>query len=116
MTIKRIETNSRMSQASQHGNLLVLSGQVSEGHNVVEQAENLFRNIDGLLQKAGTTKSNIIYANIFLTDMNNYDSFNSVWDRWIDSAHNQAPSRSAIEVVRLAKPDWLVEVQIFVGI
>ncbi|WP_202308518.1 RidA family protein [Dryocola clanedunensis] len=116
MKIKRIDTNSRMSQASQSGNLLVLSGQVSEGSSVTEQTTNLFNNIDVLLHKAGTNKSNIIYANIFLTDMDHYEAFNAVWDGWIDSVNQQSPSRSAIQVVRLAKPEWLVEVQIFVAV
>ncbi|MFG6656668.1 RidA family protein [Scandinavium sp. M-37] len=116
MLIKRIDTSSRMSQASQLGNLLVLSGQVSEGVDVTAQTESLFHNIDALLQKAGTHKSNILYANIFLTDMNTYDAFNAVWDQWIDVDNQQSPSRSAIQVVRLAKPEWLVEVQVFVGV
>jgi len=93
MLIKRFDTSSRMSQASQHGNLLVLSGQVSEGLSITEQANNLFKHIDNLLIKAGTTKSNIIYANIFLVDMKEYDTFNSVWDQWIDAENQQSPSR-----------------------
>jgi len=116
MTVKRIDSSPRMSQASQHGNLVVLSGQVSVGKSVAEQARNLFASIDELLMKAGTTKSNIIYANIFLTDMNDYDTFNSEWDKWVDAEHQQSPSRSAIQVVRLAKPEWLVEVQVIVGL
>ncbi|MFI3014201.1 RidA family protein [Klebsiella aerogenes] len=116
MTIKRINTTPRMSQASQHGNLLILSGQVSDGISVTEQAKTLFSSIDDLLDKANTTKSSIIYANIFLTDMADYDEFNSVWDQWIDAEHQQSPSRSAIQVVRLAKPEWRVEVQVIVGL
>ncbi|MCT4708843.1 RidA family protein [Enterobacteriaceae bacterium H11S18] len=116
MAVKRIDSSPRMSQASQHGNLVILSGQVSEGQSVAEQARNLFASIDELLLKTGTTKSNIIYANIFLTDMNDYDAFNSEWDGWIDMEHQQSPSRSAIQVVRLAKPEWRVEVQVIVGL
>ncbi|HAV1788628.1 TPA: RidA family protein [Enterobacter hormaechei subsp. xiangfangensis] len=116
MKIKRFDTNSRMSQASQLGNLLVLSGQVSEGTSVSEQARSLFSSIDMLLHKAGTDKSNILYANIFLTDMAEYDGFNREWDQWIDAANQQSPSRSAIQVVKLARPEWQVEVQVFVGI
>ncbi|WP_455427083.1 RidA family protein [Dryocola sp. LX212] len=116
MEIKRIDSSPRMSQASLNGNLVVLSGQISEGHGVTEQAENLFRHIDELLRKAGTSKSKVIYANIFLTDMNNYELFNQVWDQWIDSENGQSPSRSAIQVARLANPEWQVEVQVFAGI
>ena len=116
MTVRRINPGPRMSQASQNNNLIVLSGQVSEGNTVGEQAENIFASIDELLMKAGTTRSNIIYANIFLTDMADYDEFNSVWDQWIDTRNQQMPSRSAIQVVRLARPEWRVEVQVFAGL
>ncbi|QEM83541.1 RidA family protein [Halomonas binhaiensis] len=113
MKIKRFEQSARMSQASQSGNLLVLSGQVSSGKTVTEQAESLLKNIDDLLERAGTDKSNVIYANIFLTDMDDYEAFNQVWDKWVASEQGQVPSRAAIQVVRLASPDWVVEVQVF---
>jgi enamine deaminase RidA (YjgF/YER057c/UK114 family) len=115
-SIKRIDQNSRMSQASRHGNLLILAGQVADGKNVTEQAKGLFANIDALLAKAGADKSNIMYANIFLTDMKDYEAFNTVWDVWVASDKGQVPSRAAIQVVQLAKPEWLVEVQVFVGV
>lgn len=114
--IKRIDQNSRMSQASQNGNLLVLSGQVSSGKSITEQAQGVFETIDLLLKKAGADKSNILYANIFLTDMGDYEAFNQVWDRWVASEQGQTPSRAAIQVVRLANPDWVVEVQVFASI
>ncbi|WP_417329106.1 RidA family protein [Halomonas cupida] len=113
MEIKRFEQNNRMSQASQSGDLLVLSGQVSSGKSAADQSVSLLKNIDDLLEKAGTDKSNIIYANIFLTDMDDYEAFNQVWDQWVDSEQGQVPSRAAIQVVRLADPEWVVEVQVF---
>jgi len=48
--------------------------------------------------------------------MKEYDTFNSVWDQWIDAENQQSPSRSAIQVVQLAKPEWRIEVQVFVGV
>ncbi|MCH5598896.1 RidA family protein [Niabella ginsengisoli] len=116
MSIKRIEQNSRLSEASQSGNLLILAGQVSSGANITEQAQGLFKNIDALLAKAGTDKSKVIYANIYLTDMANYEGFNKVWDEWVASDKGQVPSRAALQVVRLAKPEWLVEVQLFAAV
>ncbi|QDH78543.1 RidA family protein [Echinicola soli] len=116
MSIKRIEQNNRMSQASQNGNLLILAGQVADGATITEQSKGLFKNIDALLAKAGTDKSKIIYANIYLTDMDNYEAFNKVWDEWVASDKGQVPSRAALQVARLAKPEWLVEVQLFAGV
>lgn len=116
MSVTRIDQNSRMSQASKAGQLVILAGQVSSGKTIKDQAKGIFQSIDALLEKAGTDKSNILYANIFLTDMGNYEAFNQEWDKWVSSENGQAPSRAAIQVVALASPDWLVEVQVFVAI
>jgi len=45
--------------------------------------------------------------------MDDYESFNHVWDKWVASEQGQVPSRAAIQVVRLANPEWVVEVQVF---
>lgn len=116
MKIERIEQSTRMSQASKAGNLVILAGQIGEGKTVTEQAESMFKSIDGLLKKAGGSKANVLYANIFLTDMGDYEAFNKVWDNWVASAEGQTPSRAAIQVVKLAKPEWKVEVQVFASV
>ena len=68
-----------MSLESQKNNSLVLSGQVSEGKSVGEEAESLLVSIDEKMIKAGTNRPNIIHANIFLTEMAEYDEFSLVW-------------------------------------
>jgi len=102
-----------MSQASQCGNILILSGQVASGETVRTQARSVFESIEELLKSAGRDKSNIIYSNIFLVDMDDYSEFNEVWDEWVSNDNGQVPSRAAVQVVKLAKPEWRVEVQVF---
>lgn len=112
MPVTRYKQNERLSEVSQSGNLFIFSGQVSSGNTVSEQVEAIFSQLNSLLTEVGLTKQNILYANIFFTDMDDYDVFNQLWENWVDQEHHQVPSRSAIQVVRLARPEWRVEVQI----
>ncbi|QDH81502.1 RidA family protein [Echinicola soli] len=109
-TIERIEQGTHISQASKAGNLVFLSGQIGDGKTITEQAQNVFKTIDGLLTKAGTDKSKIIFATVYLTDMNDYGEFNDAWIKWL--GNSSKPSRATVQVVQLAKPEWKVEVQV----
>lgn len=112
MPVTRYKQNKRLSEVSQSGELFIFSGQVSSGNTIREQVEGIFFQLDTLITEAGLTKQNILYANIFFTNMDDYDVFNQLWENWVDQANCQVPSRSAIQVVRLARPEWRVEVQI----
>jgi enamine deaminase RidA (YjgF/YER057c/UK114 family) len=112
MPVIRHKQNQYLSEISQNNNLFVFSGQVSSGNTIGDQAEGIFTQLNNLLAEVGLTQQNILYANVFLTDMNDYDEFNRHWANWIGLEHNQVPSRSAIQVVFLANPEWRVEVQI----
>jgi enamine deaminase RidA (YjgF/YER057c/UK114 family) len=113
MSVQRIEQNPRMSEASKAGNLVILAGQVADGETVTSQAQSIFASIDALLEKAGTNKANILFANIYLTDINDFDELNKVWEGWVAADQGQTPSRATMQVVRLARPEWKVEVQVF---
>jgi enamine deaminase RidA (YjgF/YER057c/UK114 family) len=113
MSVQRIEQNPRMSEASKAGNLVILAGQVADGETVASQAQSIFDSIDALLEKAGTNKANILFANIYLTDINDFDELNKVWESWVAADQGQTPSRATMQVVRLARPEWKVEVQVF---
>lgn len=110
MSILRLRQSHRMSQASVAAGLVALSGQVStQGTTVTEQTRDILATIDALLSAAGSDKTKILYATIWLADMSTYDSFNAVWDTWITPG--QAPSRACVQA-QLVKPEWLVEVQV----
>lgn len=106
--IERIQPEGRMSQGVVHNGVVYLAGQVGEpGEDVVEQTRTALREIDALLAEAGTDKSKILIATIWLADIKDFEAMNSVWDAWVDT--DNPPARATGES-RLASPDYLVEI------
>jgi enamine deaminase RidA (YjgF/YER057c/UK114 family) len=112
MTIQRIKPGPRMSGAVVHGNTVYLAGQVAQasaGQSVAEQTREILAIIDGLLAEAGTDKSKLLMANIWLTDIATFQEMNGVWDAWV--APGNAPARATVEA-RLAAPQFKVEIAV----
>lgn len=112
MTIQRLQPGKRMSQAVIHGDTVYLAGQVAAdkpGASVAEQTQNILDRIDALLKEAGTDKTKLLSATIWLTDMRTFDEMNGVWDAWI--AEGCAPARATVEA-RLATTQFNVEIGI----
>lgn len=108
MTIRRIEPGPRMSQAVVHGNTAYLAGQVgAPGESVTAQTRAVLAQIDRLLAEAGSDKSRILSATIWLADIADFAAMNSVWDNWVDPAN--PPARATGES-RLAAPEYRVEI------
>lgn len=116
MTIARHDANQRMSQAVVHGGLVYLAGQVADDprdKSVPEQAASVLEKIDRLLAKAGTDKSKLLQAQVWLTDMAHFQAFNQVWDNWV--APGQPPARACVQAA-LATPDYRVEVMVIAAL
>lgn len=111
MTIVRIEPGRRMSAAVVHGNTVYLAGHVSKepAGSVRGQTEAILRNIDARLAEAGTDRSKLLSASIWLTDIGTFDEMNAAWEAWLDPAN--PPARATVEA-RLASPDYLVEIAV----
>lgn len=110
--IRRIAPGPRMSGAVVHGDTVYLAGQVSQnaaGQSVTEQTKDILSIIDGLLAQAGTDKSRVLSANIWLTDIATFAEMNSVWDAWV--APGNAPARATVEA-KLAAPQFTVEIMV----
>ena len=106
--ITRIQPGARMSEAVIHGDTVYLAGQVGEpGDDVTAQTKTTLAEIDALLAQAGTDKSKILMATIWLADIADFEAMNAVWDAWVDKANQ--PARATSEA-RLATPDYLVEI------
>ncbi|RZJ17709.1 MAG: RidA family protein [Brevundimonas sp.] len=106
--ITRIDPGARMSEAVIHGDTIYLAGQVGEpGDDVVAQTRTVLAEIDALLARAGSDKSKILMATIWLADIDDFEAMNSVWDAWVDPAN--PPARATCEG-RLATPDYKVEI------
>ena len=114
MSIKRLNVGPRMSQAVVHGTTVYLAGQVAADEpSVKAQTQAILKKIDALLAAAGTSKSNLLSATIYLADMAGYDEMNAVWDAWVDPANT--PARATVEA-KLAQKKYLVEISVVAGI
>jgi len=99
-----------MSQGVVHGGLLYTAGQVDkESTDVGEQTKNVLAKIDALLAQVQSSKSQVLSANIWLSDMATFDDMNRVWEHWIDP--NNPPTRATVES-RLAAPEYKVEIAV----
>jgi enamine deaminase RidA (YjgF/YER057c/UK114 family) len=108
MSIERLEQGARMSQAIIHGDTVYLSGQVGEpGESVTVQTRTVLAQVEALLAQAGSDKSKILSATIWLADMADFAEMNVVWDAWVGG--KDAPARATGEA-KLATPDYKVEV------
>jgi enamine deaminase RidA (YjgF/YER057c/UK114 family) len=113
MSIKRIQTGPRMSQATIHNQTVYLAGQVASGSlggNVAEQTKDILSKIDALLAEAKTDKSKILSATIWLTDMSGFSEMNGVWEAWI--VPGATPARATVTSPQLASPDFKVEISV----
>lgn len=112
MTIDRIDPGPRMSKAVIHGDTVYLQGQTAQNAkdgNVTEQTKDILAIIDENLKKAGTDKTKILSANIWLTDIGTFNEMNAVWDAWL--APGCAPARATVEA-KLAVPSLKVEIMV----
>ncbi|PWJ85991.1 enamine deaminase RidA (YjgF/YER057c/UK114 family) [Pseudaminobacter salicylatoxidans] len=108
MTIRRIDVGRRMSDIVIHNNTIYLAGQVgAPGASVTEQTTAVLAEIDALLAKAGSDKTKILQAIIWLADMDTFGEMNAVWDAWVPQGHT--PARATGEA-KLATPDYKVEI------
>lgn len=113
MSIQRIDSGPRMSQAVVHNKTVYLAGQVSaqpKGKSVAEQARDIFESIDRLLKLAGTDKTRLLSATVWLTDMATFDEMNRVWEAWV--AGGAAPARATVLSPQLAGSDYRIEIGI----
>ena len=112
MALKRIEPGKRMSAAVIHNGMVYLAGYTPEkalGKSVAKQTKDILDQIDETLKQAGTDKTNIVKANIWLTDIKTWAEMNSVWDQWV--VPGQTPARATVES-KLAAPGIDVEIMV----
>ena len=112
MTITRIGVGKRMSQAVVHNGTVYTAGVVAEntkGKSVLEQTREVLAEIDRILIEAGSDKTRLLKANIWLTDMSTFAQMNEAWDSWVVEGHT--PARATVES-KLAAPGYDVEIMV----
>lgn len=108
MTIERLDTGKRMSQAVIHGDTIYLAGQVGEGNSAAEQTRDALARVDALLERCGSSRERLLQVTIWVANMSaHFDEVNEVWDEWVPAG--AAPVRAAGEA-KLATPDFKVEI------
>jgi len=107
--ITRLESNARRSRVVIHENTVYLAGQVGDdwSGDIAQQTREALANIDKMLALAGTDKSKVLSATIWIKRLSDYDQMNAVWDAWVPP--NDTPAR-ACAVVDMADPRILVEI------
>ena len=107
--VQRFDVGARMCEMAVHNGVCYLAGQVAGDatEGVEGQTRQVLAAIDALLARAGTDKTRVLRAEIFLADIADFPSMNAVWDTWVVAGHT--PARATVQAV-LARPAWKVEI------
>ncbi len=107
--IKRFDVGTRLSEMAVYNGVAYLAGQVPEDTtaDITGQTQQVLAEIDALLARAGTDKTRILMASIFIADINEFPGMNAAWDAWVPAGN--APPRATVEA-KLAKPSYKVEI------
>ena len=115
MNIRRINPGPRFSGAVVHGETVYGAGQTASDRSVGPrgQTEQVLQKIDALLGSAGTDKSRLLSATVYLSDMRYFEEMNTAWEAWADKTN--LPTRATVEA-RLAAPQILVEIVVIAAL
>jgi enamine deaminase RidA (YjgF/YER057c/UK114 family) len=107
--IQRFHVGARLSETAVHNGTVYLAGQVPDDltKDLRGQTKEVLAMVDRLLAEAGSDKSRILMAQIFLADIGEIGVMNEVWDAWIPAGHT--PPRATVQA-RMAKADCLIEI------
>jgi len=94
------------SQATVHGGLAWLSGQIPLdpetgklcGSSIEEQAEQVLRNLGAVLRAAGSGWDRVLRVTVYLSDLSEFPRFNAVYERALGDAR---PARATLGVAAL---------------
>lgn len=109
--ISRHNVEDRYSDMAIYNGVAYLAGQIANDTslNIVGQTKEVLGMIDSLLASAGTDKSRILMAQIYLSNMLDYDGMNQAWDEWVKDIKGNAPPRATVQSP-LAGSEFLVEI------
>jgi enamine deaminase RidA (YjgF/YER057c/UK114 family) len=113
MKIERMEVGPRLSDIVIHGDTVYLAGMVPEetvNKGMREQTAEVLRSIDEYLAKAGTDKTRLLQAVIYITDMSQFGEMIAAWEAWVSPGNT--PARATVEVKSLANPAFKVEIMV----
>ena len=108
-SIARHEPSSRLSRAVVHNGVAYLAGTTADNRaaSMKGQTEEVLTKIDGILKQAGTDKSRLLSAVVYVSDMRLKSQMDEAWLAWVDPKN--PPARATVET-RLGTADTLVEI------
>ena len=111
MSIQRFENGSRFCRVLEHNGIVYLAGMTADdtSGDVVSQTRQTLAKIDHYLAMAGSDRSKLLTAVIWLRDIADFDRMNGVWDGWID--RSAMPVRATVEA-RMAGDAYRVEIMV----
>ena len=113
MTLERRHVGKRLSELVIHraAGLCWLAGQVADDPSVgmEGQTRQVLAQIDRLLAEAGSDRTKIVSATIYLPSMADFPTLNRVWEAWVPTG--ETPARATVEA-KLASPQYKVEIQV----
>jgi enamine deaminase RidA (YjgF/YER057c/UK114 family) len=113
--IRRIEVTEgpgpRMSRCVVRGDTVYLAGLTANdtSKDIKGQTTEILGKIDHYLKEAGSSKSNLLSANLWIKDMAMFRDMNSVWNEWVDPKN--PPARACVKA-EMARPEVLVEIMV----
>ncbi len=113
--ITRIDPGPRLSEASVHGGRIYCSGMIPEdtGLDIGGQVKQALAEIDALLARAGSDRTKILTATIWLADIGDFAAMNAVWDAWV--VPGQTPARATVQA-RLNDPKMKIEIMVVAAV
>lgn len=109
--IQKFDSNNILSEVAVHQGVVYLAGQVPDDDNldIIGQSRQVFANIDKALALAGTDKSHLLSAQVFIKDLADFEGFNKEWENWVSGT--TPPVRATIQA-NLVNPNWLIEIMV----
>ncbi|MCH7342055.1 RidA family protein [Pelomonas sp. CA6] len=110
-TIERFDVGPRLSEMAVHNGVVYLAGQVPDDatQDIQGQTRQVLAMIDRLLARAGSDKTKILRAQLYIADVADLAGMNEAWDAWVPAGHT--PPRATVQA-KLAKPEWKIEIVI----
>jgi enamine deaminase RidA (YjgF/YER057c/UK114 family) len=110
MKLERFDVNERRSRLVKYNGVCYLSGQFSDNTgDVATQTRETLAKIDALLARAGTDKSRLLTAEVWITAMADFSAMDAVWKEWVGSGN--PPTRCCC-AVELGDPEMRVEIMV----
>lgn len=109
--ITRLQSGPKLSRVVIHNDIVYLCGQVAKDYDgdIKEQTRTMLERVDEHLAEAGTNRSKILSATIYIRDISEVSKMNEVWGEWLGDSPR--PARTCVQA-EMAKPNILVEITV----